>query len=202
MRHEGLILKICRATAKSGTVLALARASCRIAPFRRHHVSEVCHCRGLLLAFVFGICRITNMPQRLIARNFELLQRCECGRSRALSVLIKSEPKLWISCFDAFLHANRYPLRSKTLLAEFHASGRLAIFRDGARDEFVDRQHVRHARGRMPGAPDIAPAFRAAFAGADVDVLADVDRAALPAGRRGRGRRPRSTAAACWSAGP
>jgi hypothetical protein len=34
---------------------------------------------------------------------------------RALSVLIESEPKLWIPCFDAFSSRERYPLRSKTL---------------------------------------------------------------------------------------
>jgi hypothetical protein len=35
--------------------------------------------------------------------------------SRALSVLIESEPKLQILVLTRFLHANRYPLRSKTL---------------------------------------------------------------------------------------
>ncbi|XIA65570.1 hypothetical protein ACFIOY_04550 [Bradyrhizobium sp. TZ2] len=35
--------------------------------------------------------------------------------ARALAVLIKSEPKLWILVLTRFLHANRYPLRSKTL---------------------------------------------------------------------------------------
>jgi len=31
------------------------------------------------------------------------------------SVLIESEPKLWILVLTRFLHANRYPLRLKTL---------------------------------------------------------------------------------------
>src|SRR5262245_58141464 len=33
----------------------------------------------------------------------------------AYSVLIESEPKLWILVWTRFLHANRYPFRSKTL---------------------------------------------------------------------------------------
>ena len=52
------------------------------------------------------------------------------------------------------------------------------IFRKRARDELIDRQHLRHARGGVPSAPDILPAFGTALAGADVDVLADIDRAA------------------------
>jgi hypothetical protein len=35
--------------------------------------------------------------------------------TRAFSVLIESEPKVWILVSTRFLHANRYPLRSKTL---------------------------------------------------------------------------------------
>jgi hypothetical protein len=31
-----------------------ALASCRIAPFRRYGVSEVCHCGGILLAFLLA----------------------------------------------------------------------------------------------------------------------------------------------------
>jgi hypothetical protein len=53
------------------------------------------------------------------------------------------------------------------------------VFRGGARDEIVDRQHPCHAGGGMPGAPDIAPAGGARLTRADVDVLADVDGAAL-----------------------
>jgi hypothetical protein len=49
--------------------------SCRIAPFRRFGVSKVCHCGGVLLAFALGICRITKMPQRLTALNFEIAVR-------------------------------------------------------------------------------------------------------------------------------
>jgi len=35
--------------------------------------------------------------------------------SRAFSVLMESEPRLWFFVLTRFLHANRYPLRSKTL---------------------------------------------------------------------------------------
>jgi hypothetical protein len=62
-------------TAKPESVFAFAHASCRIAPFRRYRMSEVCHCGGFLLAFALGICRITKMPQRLIAGNFEIVAR-------------------------------------------------------------------------------------------------------------------------------
>jgi hypothetical protein len=34
---------------------------------------------------------------------------------RAIPVLIESEPELWIFVLTRFLHANRSPLRSKTL---------------------------------------------------------------------------------------
>jgi hypothetical protein len=34
---------------------------------------------------------------------------------RAFSVLIESEPRLWFFGLTRFLHANRYPLRLKTL---------------------------------------------------------------------------------------
>src|SRR5882672_5489125 len=51
----------------------------------------------------------------------------------------------------------------------------VAVLREGARDEVVDRQHPGHTRRGMPCAPDIAPARGALVARADVDVLADVD---------------------------
>jgi hypothetical protein len=40
------------ATAKPESVFAVVHASCRIAPFRRCHVSEVCQCGGIVLAFL------------------------------------------------------------------------------------------------------------------------------------------------------
>jgi hypothetical protein len=40
-----------RPTAKPGAVSPSRNASCRIACFRRHPVSEVCHRDGFLLAF-------------------------------------------------------------------------------------------------------------------------------------------------------
>ena len=38
-----------------------------------------------------------------------------------------------------------------------------AILRDRTRDEVIDRRARRHARRRMPGAPDVAPALRVGF---------------------------------------
>src|SRR5258706_16483723 len=55
---------------------------------------------------------------------------------------------------------------------------RRAVLRDGPRNEIIDRQHLGHAGGGMPGAPDVAPARRAPLARADVDILCDVNRAA------------------------
>jgi len=46
--------------------------------------------------------------------DFEQIPAAEF-RASALSVLIESEPKLQILVLAHFLHANRYPLRSKTL---------------------------------------------------------------------------------------
>jgi hypothetical protein len=41
-------------TANPESVFAFAHAPCRIAPFRRYGVSEVCHCGGILLAFLLA----------------------------------------------------------------------------------------------------------------------------------------------------
>src|SRR5215831_10371460 len=64
-----------------------------------------------------------------------------------------------------------------------------AVLRGGARYQLSCRRHVRYARGRMPCAPDVAPAFGPRLARADIDILADLDRAAL---RQIRGVEPRS----------
>src|ERR1700686_1703218 len=49
-----------------------------------------------------------------------------------------------------------------------------AVLRNSARHEIVDREHFGHAGGGMSRAPDIAPARRAVFPRADVDILADI----------------------------
>src|SRR6185295_16639938 len=52
-----------RPTAKPGAVSPSRNASCRIACFRRHRVSEVCHCSGFLLAFAASPpCRSARSP--------------------------------------------------------------------------------------------------------------------------------------------
>jgi hypothetical protein len=43
------------------------------------------------------------------------IERTTAAKTRAFSVLIESEPKLWIAVSTCFLHANRYPHGSKTL---------------------------------------------------------------------------------------
>jgi len=55
----------------------------------------------------------TSVTQEL-PTDFEQIPAAEF-RASALSVLIESEPKLQILFLAHFLHANRYPLRSKTL---------------------------------------------------------------------------------------
>jgi hypothetical protein len=45
---------------ETGIGLALVRASCRIACFRRHPVSEVCHSDGFLLAFRLALLHHKN----------------------------------------------------------------------------------------------------------------------------------------------
>ena len=61
---------------------------------------------------------------------------------------------------------------------DLNAHSPLPVLRQRPRDHLVDRQHLGNARRRVPRAPDVLPALRAVFAGADVDVLADVDGAA------------------------
>ena len=59
------------------------------------------------------------------------------------------------------------------------SADRRLILRDGTCDHLVDGKNFAHARDAMPRAPDILPAFWAVFARADIDVLADIDRATL-----------------------
>src|SRR5882757_9613351 len=42
---------------------AVPPASCRIAPFRRNPVSEVCQCDDILLTFSLAFAGVTKMPQ-------------------------------------------------------------------------------------------------------------------------------------------
>jgi hypothetical protein len=75
-----------------------------------------------------------------------------------------------------------------------------AVLRQRPRNEIVDRKHLGYPGRGMPRAPDIAPARRAFLPRADIDILGDVDRAALrqvigveAGGGEWKG-------AACWSA--
>src|SRR2546429_8037813 len=52
---------------------------------------------------------------------------------------------------------------------------RRAILRDGACNEIIDRQHLGHPGGRMPRAPDVAPAPRAPLARARCSAIHAID---------------------------
>jgi hypothetical protein len=54
-------------TAKTEIESAFAHASCRIAPFRRYRVSEVCHGGGFLLAFAASLAMDDNLSRRIAA---------------------------------------------------------------------------------------------------------------------------------------
>lgn len=168
---------------KSEQVLARAHASCRNTPFRHHLVSEVCHCCGLLLAFVWvfasGICRITNLPQRLIAQNFNCCTDVNVGGLRAYQFWWRSnQARALDSCLAAI--PSREPVSARSNCScEFTQAAAIAVLTRRCAPP-VRRPTARPSRLMSSvGLPDVAPAFGAAFMGADVDVLADVDRAAL-----------------------
>jgi hypothetical protein len=59
------------------------------------------------------------------------------GTTRAFSVLIESAPKLQSLVLTRFLHANRRPLRSKTLWSMIRKSG------DRFSEKFMLKQRIR-----------------------------------------------------------
>src|SRR5262245_54744908 len=68
---------------------------------------------------------------------------------------------------------------ARRTLAKSYAQSGLAKFGKRLRHKFVDRKQFRHAGDGMPRAPDVLPALWPVLARADVDVLADIDGAAL-----------------------
>jgi hypothetical protein len=85
-----------RTTAKPVSVFAFAHPSCRICPFRRYRVSEVCHCGGFLLAFAASQkCRSDQSPA-----TSKLLHECE--RSARDGLCLNGAPSLLARCRDFF----------------------------------------------------------------------------------------------------
>jgi hypothetical protein len=71
---------------ETGIGLALVRASCRIACFRRHPVSEVCYSDGFLLAFRLALLHHKNAAALNLPGTLAIAAKCGDERS----ALIKS----------------------------------------------------------------------------------------------------------------
>src|ERR1700758_3856000 len=85
-------------------------------------------------------------PATTIRPSLAAQRRCP-SKTRA-SVLIESEPKLWIPVLTRFLHANRCPLRSKTLDGRFPApSVANQIKRRAQRQQIGRFRHPHDPRG-------------------------------------------------------
>src|SRR5215210_3036468 len=145
--------------------------------------------------------RFTVQLPPLVARGVQTTSNCTSRHSGCRSSALPT--RTLISSMLAGVFANSvsnsmarpFELRSSARLAAMAADGLRpgcwgaivnswlraggAILRQRSRDEIVNREYFGDTGGGMSGAPDIAPALGTFFASADVDVLSDIDRAAL-----------------------
>jgi hypothetical protein len=99
-------------TAKPESVFAFAHASCRIAPFRRHRMSEVCHCGGFLLAFAAS--------QKCAAINRRELRNCctNVKGQRKTGLCLNGAPSLLARCRNLRLFRSRSKGHRADLIAK------------------------------------------------------------------------------------